>query len=398
MEKLEKLSDILLQIASLGPVLTDIHIESGRPISIRRACAEWQPYVGRGGKEVIVSLPMIQAFLNGVYHEKEDCTQKNPKWGQRLAKDGSIFPAFCAWNDEGQEIRLRCTVQSQNMGDTIAMMVRPIPKVPSSLEELGLPIQVAQLASTASQGLIVITGPTGCGKSTTIAAMIEQINLTRPVNILTIEEPIEYVYMPKKAIINQRELHFDCPSFDRGVRDALRFVPDVVVVGEIRDKETMEATLRLAESGHLVLTTLHAPTTVSAIRKMIALLDGREAEKHGLLSSLVAIVAQKLLRRMPAEEGEEKLQERRSNVLAYEFLNLKDNSVASKMTSDRLDELEQNLRTNAIPGAGKSMTEVLKMLIEQRKIDGRTGILSCPYAEDRNALQSLVQSMQRGER
>lgn len=386
-----KLSDIIRQIASLGQSFTDIHIETDMPIMLRISFGEWQEYKGPNGDPVIVDHPTILGFINGIFTGREDIRkdeETSVPWKGRLDKLGSLHPAMTIWDDPPAPglppymLRMRCSIQRQNMGETIAIMIRPLPEVPNSVEELGLPIQVNQLVGSATQGLIVVTGPTGSGKSTTIAAMVEAINRSRPVNILTIEEPIEYIYTRKRAIINQRELLVDCPSFAHGVKDAMRFVPEVIVVGEIRDKETMAATLRAAESGHLVLTTMHAPTTVGAIRKMVSLLDGSTADSQVLMSSLVAVIAQALLRRAETAEDVNP----RSNALAYEYLNVKDKAVAQFLTD--LNKLEDALRRGGMPG-GKCMTEVLKNLVELKRVDKKNAALVCPYVEDRTSILNM---------
>ena len=125
-----------------------------------------------------------------------------------------------------------------------------------SFQKLGIPQRVAQLCYLP-RGLILVTGPTGCGKSTTLACMIDHINTERSVHIVTVEDPIEYFFTPKKALINQRELFADTLSYANALRSVLREDPDVVLVGEMRDLETVEATLRVAETGHLTFSTLH---------------------------------------------------------------------------------------------------------------------------------------------
>lgn len=393
-----KLSDIIRQIASLGQSFTDIHIETDQPIMLRISFGEWIEYKGADGEPVVVPHPVILGFINGIFTGREDIRKEDKdsmQWKHRLDKMGSLHPAMTIWDEPvapGQPpymLRMRCSIQRQNMGETLAIMIRPLPEVPNSVEELGLPIQVNQLVGSATQGLIVVTGPTGSGKSTTIAGMVEAINRTRPVNILTIEEPIEYIYTRKQAIINQRELFVDCPSFALGVKDAMRFVPEVIVVGEIRDKETMGATLRAAESGHLVLTTMHAPTTVGAIRKMVSLLDGSPADSQVLMSSLVAVIAQALLRRADNTDGTSL----RSNALAYEYLNVKDKAVAQYLTDawkedSSLNKLEDALRRGGMPG-GKCMTEVLKGLVEQKRVAKKNAALVCPYVEDRTSILNM---------
>jgi pilus retraction protein PilT len=388
MNKKILLSDIIKEIVSLGMTFTDIHIESDMPIMLRVSFGEWQPFVGEDGELVVASKSMLLAFINGIYTGKEEVNMAKHEllpWEKAFKARGSLHPAVTLADSSGLAVRMRCSIQRQAMGESIAMVVRPLAPVPQSVEALGLPIQVEQVVTAATHGLIIVTGPTGSGKSTSIAAMVEMINKTKAVNIITIEDPIEYIYERNKAIINQRELFYDCPSFYDGIRDALRFVPEVIVVGEIRDAETMKATVRAAESGHLVLSTMHAPTTVSAIRKMIALLGGEFADTQVLLSNLVAIVAQALVRRKTVSDGW-------PNILAYEFLNLKEKNVASIIqnysnNSDSLNQLEQNIKKGV--HNLKSMAEILRIFVSQNKIDKHVAAHVCPYIDERASILNL---------
>ncbi|KKU13295.1 MAG: twitching motility protein, partial [Microgenomates group bacterium GW2011_GWC2_45_8] len=152
------------------------------------------------------------------------------------------------------------------------------------------------------QGLVLITGPTGHGKSTTLAAMIERINQERGEHIVTIEDPIEYVYQPQKSVISQRELHADTHSWGVALKSVLREDPNVVLIGEMRDYETIEAALTIAETGHLVLTTLHTNSASQTIDRIVDVFPEKEqAQIRGQLSmSLEAIVSQRLI---PSEDG-----------------------------------------------------------------------------------------------
>lgn len=171
-----------------------------------------------------------------------------------------------------------------------------------SLKELNLPSQLEQFAKLRD-GLVLITGPTGSGKSTTLASIIDTINQHCSSHIITVEDPIEYVHQNRKSLIHQRELHTDVPSFDSAVRAALREDPDVILIGEMRDIETMRAAITAAETGHLVFSTLHTGDCVGAIDRMIGVFNADEqlTIRQQLSMVLRAVVAQHLL---PVANGE----------------------------------------------------------------------------------------------
>jgi twitching motility protein PilT len=193
--------------------------------------------------------------------------------------------------------RLRGSAFTQR-GD-IALALRMIPSDIPSFEELGLP-PVAEWMSRLPRGLVLFTGPTGSGKSTTLASIIDRINQTRSVHVLTIEDPIEYVHRHGLSAISQREVGTDTPSFERALRSALREDPDVLLVGEMRDLESISLALTLAETGHLVFSTLHTNDASQAIDRIIDVFpDWRQDQiRVQLGSSLEAVVAQRLLPRM----------------------------------------------------------------------------------------------------
>ncbi len=167
-----------------------------------------------------------------------------------------------------------------------------------SFAQLGIPQRVQQLCYLP-RGLVLVTGPTGCGKSTSLACMIEHINSERAVHIVTIEDPIEYFLTPRTAIINQRELYADTQTYGNALRSVLREDPDVVLVGEMRDLETVEATLRVAETGHLTFSTLHTNSAVESISRIIDIFPSQyQTQIRIMLSmSLEAVLTQALLPR-----------------------------------------------------------------------------------------------------
>jgi len=184
----------------------------------------------------------------------------------------------------------------RSCGDMHASIRRVKAEIPS-FEELHLPPIYRKLASETQEGLIIVCGVTGCGKSTTQAAMIEHINRTQAVNIISIEDPIEYAFTPKMAIISQRELGLDVYSFADALRAAVRQDPDVIFVGEMRDRETMLAALQAAETGHVVFCTLHTADTMQALSRILEFFppDQHNFIRSSLANSLRAICAQRLL-------------------------------------------------------------------------------------------------------
>jgi twitching motility protein PilT len=179
-----------------------------------------------------------------------------------------------------------------------AIVMRVIPKSIPSFTELKLPAQLGDIANLKN-GIVLVTGPTGSGKSSTLAAIVDRINETQAYHILTIEDPVEFMHRHKRSIIHQRELHSDTPSFALALRAALRQAPKVILVGEMRDKETIEIALEAAETGHLVLSTLHTVDASKTIERVIGVFPLAEQQtiRNRLAKSFRYIVSQRLLPR-----------------------------------------------------------------------------------------------------
>lgn len=190
--------------------------------------------------------------------------------------------------------RFRCNVFIQR--GNVAVALRQIPFHIPSFEELGVPKVVADLANLP-RGLVLVTGPTGSGKSTTLAALINKINQERHCHILTVEDPIEYLHRHNSSLINQREVFADTSSFASALKYALREDPDVVMVGEMRDLETMESTLNISETGHLAFATLHTNSCVESINRIIDVFPNNQQEQVRVTVSFVlqAVISQQLI-------------------------------------------------------------------------------------------------------
>ncbi len=229
-----------------------------------------------------------------------------PERGQNeLQEEGGADFGFAY----GDAARFRVSVFKQK--GNVALVLRQIPNELLPLDVIGLPKIVKDLIRRP-QGLFLVTGPTGSGKTTTLAAMINDINLTLDRHIITVEDPIEYYQTHNKSIINQREVGNDCPSFSEALRRALRMDPDVILVGELRDLETIEAAIRAAETGHLVFGTLHTNSAGGTINRVIdAFPTNQQAQvRVQLATSLMAVLSQQLLKRI----------DKKGMVAAYEFL------------------------------------------------------------------------------
>jgi twitching motility protein PilT len=190
--------------------------------------------------------------------------------------------------------RFRCNMFMQR--GNVAIALRQIPYRVLSFEELGLPEVVPDLAEMP-RGLVLVTGPTGSGKSTTLAALIDKINRERYLHIITVEDPIEYLHKHKNCIVNQREVHSDTKSFANSLKYALRQDPDVVLIGEMRDLETMEAALTISETGHLAFATLHTNSTAETINRIVDVFPTNQQEQVRIQLSFVVqgIVCQQLI-------------------------------------------------------------------------------------------------------
>src|SRR6184192_2170331 len=252
--------------------------------------------------------------------------------------------------------RFRVNVYFQR--ESIGAAFRLIPAEIKTLEELGIPATLHQLAEKP-RGLVLVTGPTGSGKSTTLAAIIDEINRNRSEHILTIEDPIEFVHRHKRCIVNQREIGPDATSFAEALRAALRQDPDVILVGEMRDLETISTALTAAETGHLVFGTLHTQSAPSTIDRIIDVFSPEQQEQVRIMiaNSLQAVVTQALL---PTADGA-------GRVAALEIL-LPDDAVRNLIRQAKIEQVYSVMQTNTARGM-QTMEQALADLAMRRVVE-----------------------------
>ena len=253
-----------------------------------------------------------------------------------------------SWSDKA---RVRGSAFTQR-GHT-ALALRMIPANIPTFEELGLPWAAGWVAEQP-RGFVLVTGPTGSGKSTTLAAIVNRINETRACHILTIEDPVEYVHTHKTAAVSQREVGLDSPSFDRALRSALREDPDVLLIGEMRDIESIQIALTMAETGHLVFATLHTNDAPQAIDRIIDVFPAwrQEQTRVQLAASLTAVIAQRLV---PTTSG--------GMVATFEVL-VATHSVRNLIREGRSNQLQNIMFTNSADGMQLLETDLARLVKE----------------------------------
>ncbi len=270
--------------------------------------------------------------------------------------------------------RFRCNVFWQR--GSVAAVYRLIPNRIRPFDELGLPPVLRTLVELHS-GLVLVTGPTGSGKSTTLAAMVDAINATHGRHVLTIEDPIEFVHRHKRAIVNQREVRTDTASFGSALRAVLREDPDVVLIGEMRDVETVEAALRIAETGHLALATLHTGSAVQTVNRIVDVFPaGQQAQVRLQLSMVLeGLVCQTLV---PAAGG-------RGRVAAVEAM-VATPAVRNLIRQAKNQQLQTAIQTGEASGM-QTMNQALAALVRQRRV-ALQDALAC--SANRKELQEMV--------
>ena len=339
---------------------SDLHIKTGSPPVLRIASHLHRVESGDLSAEDTSKLlaPIIPAHLKPQLEEKGGVDFSHMEGGERFRV--ALF----------------------NAGGCLHAAIRRVNPTIPSFNELHLPKVYGEIADTVHEGLVVICGVTGCGKSTTLAAMIDHMNETRMSNIITIEDPIEYLFTPKKSFISQREIGIDVSDFPSALRGAVRQDPDTIMIGEMRDRETMMAGLMAAETGHTVFVTLHTADTMQSFARILEFFPSAEHTfiRSSLANGLKAVMAQRLL---PT------VREDIPRIPATEVL------VNNSTVSDKIREAEDEDMPAIIAGSEQegmhSFTSSLTRLVEEDYVDLKTAL---KYAPNREALVSKVRGIE----
>lgn len=350
------LSELLM--ASVRENATDLHLTINSPPVLRihghLVPLEYRKLEGDDTRELLMSI--LSAKQKEVFEKKQ-----------------AIDLAY-SLNGSDTANRFRVNVFYQR--GCVAGAFRRLADQIATLDELNLPSSLYNVCDI-QDGLVLVTGPTGSGKTTTLATLIDRINETRPCHIMTIEDPVEYVLHHKKALINQRELYTDVPSFADGLRSALREDPDVIFVGEMRDLETMRTAIMAAETGHLVFATLHTRDATSTVGRIVGVFPTDEQEQiaHQLSLTLRSVVSQKLVR---TKDG-------LGRVPAAEIM-LVTPGISNMIRQHKAEQIRSVIETGASQGM-QSMEHSFVRLYKQGRIDRETVLKN---ARDINYVERLL--------
>jgi twitching motility protein PilT len=353
--EIEKLFNEMAQIEA-----SDLHLKVGTP-----------PYYRVNGhlfptEHPKVTTEDVQVVLDKIMPKKAV---------EIFKRKGSLDFAFSP--DEETRFRINAFLQKGN----ISIALRRLTRHKLSFEELNLPPVINKIAEFR-RGLVLMTGPTGTGKTTTMAAIVDYINSTRSAHIVTIEDPIEYLHPDKKSMVEQREVGLDAPSFDGAMREIVRQDPDVILVGEMRDRETIMMAMRAAMTGHLILSTLHTTNAVQTVNRILQYFDSDEqtAIRSDLAVSLRAVISQRLLP-TPDKKG---------RVPAVEVM-IVTNLVQKLIREDRISDMQQVIQ-NAEEGM-QTFDQSLALLLSRKLISFEMGL---EIAEDQQLFKRLAEGRYSG--
>ncbi len=272
-------------------------------IAIAERDEPFSDFIIAAAEDVVCKNASGWVVMQGIFFSLEEIqrlmAEIDDQWPTQIATASRVSRTY-----DTPKFRLRVSAYSTFAGNRPTLVVRRTPRNPIAIKDTGLPSSVIHL-TRVTRGLILVSGATGAGKTTTIASIVDVINQNRRAHIATIEDPIEYVYKPKQSIFSQREVGIDTPSFYEGARSAMRQSPDVIVIGEIRDRETAETALLAGDSGHLVLASLHANSAYGAVKKLVSFFpEEMDIRLAALQQSLMGVIHQVMV---PHVDGENRV-------------------------------------------------------------------------------------------
>jgi len=337
---------------------SDLHIRTGQ-----------RPMIRLDGTMVSINVPELdpnttQKLLS------EICPDRN--WKEFLESGDTDFSYEIAGL-----ARFRANLLKHQPGESIGAVFRIIPSEILSAEQLNLPPAILKLCMLP-KGLVLVTGPTGSGKSTTLAAMIDYLNDNRKDHVITIEDPVEFVHPNKNCLFTQREVHKHTQSFERALRGALRQDPDIVLVGEMRDLETTHIAIETAETGHLVFGTLHTTTAASTVDRVIDQFPTAQQEqiRQMLAEALKGVVAQNLLKKKP-----------KGRIAALEIL-LVNSAIANLIREGKTFQIESSMQVGGREGM-VLLNDALLKLVSDGLVDAAEALNKCV---DKKGLQQKLQT------
>ena len=330
----------IMELVNSKIPFTDIHLEEGE-IPMLRGLFGWEEVKNMEPTSRIDMEPLLIAIDE---HWEEEVTKRS------LSKPFDL-----------SDWRLRLKAFQARGGQNITVSIRRQPAVPLTMEQAGLPASV-KLMTSMSRGIILVSGPTGAGKTTTLASMVDEVNRTRQSHIVSIEKPIEYIHKRKNAIITLREVGVDVRSFLEGVEDAMQQSPDIILIGEIRDAATARAALLAAESGHLVMASIHANTAVGTVQKILGFFgdDEYRSRADALAATLVVVICQIRLPRL----------DKTGFVIAPELLFNQTGQFSKNL--DNPDRLQAQYAKNEEPHS-TSMKKTIAQLCQSNIVDRQIG-------------------------
>ena len=333
---------------------SDVHITAGTNLAIRRY----------GVLSILADCPTAEESTSMIYELLDMKQIERVNSGEDL-DIGVMLP-------DGTRIRANIYHQRNNLAASIRILQQVIP----SFEELGLPSVVKDLAEMP-RGLVLVTGPTGSGKSTTLASMVDYINKNHARHVMTIEDPIEYVYPHNQAMIHQREVGKDAKSFASALRSALREDPDVILVGEMRDYETISAAVAAAETGHLVLSTLHTTSAAQTVERIIDAcpLEGQNQMRSQFANVIRGVITQQLI---PTANGE-------GRVIATEVM-IANFAISNLIRENKTIQIPSLLQSGRREGM-HTLNDDLVRLVQDDKITRDTAL---KVSDDPGSLEKMI--------